>query len=154
MPASDIRNDWIQSPLDLTTAFGSGSSAVTIAASVAAITGAGSASQYNVAKRITITCGASSASTLAPAQYALYNSSNSAGTILASWTILPQNATAASGVAGPFFLDFDELYIPTPTAAQAMCVSSVGASVAGVLVNVNLQTFILGKQPAKVTFVS
>jgi hypothetical protein len=154
MSIDRIRNDWIASPLDIITTFQSISAATVLAASVSAITGASSGSQYNVCKRVTITCAATSGCTQPPVQFQLFNSSNSAGTALAGWVLNPQNAVTGSGTIGVTQLDLDNLHIATPSAAQAMCVSNITNTANGGLYTINLQTYVLGRQPKAVTIVS
>jgi hypothetical protein len=150
--------DWIRSPLDLNTVTGSSTGAAVAVASVPAITAAAlSNGQWNVAKRVQISVAVSSGSSQAPIQFFLFNSiSSAAGTILAGWTLSPQNATVGSAFAAPgvSLIDQNDLHIATPTAGQAMCLSGNASAGAGSIVTLNLQTYVLGKQPVQFTTLS
>lgn len=152
-----LGQDWIRSPLDLVNVQGSATGAAVAVASIAALTGAASTGQWNVARRVTISCAVSSGSSQVPYQVFLFNATGSTGaTALAGWTVSPQNTPETSlFTAGSIpYVDQNELHIPTPTAGQAMCLSGSGNMAAGTVMNLNLQAYVLGKQPVNVTILS
>jgi len=138
--AIDSRNSFIYSPMDLTTATGSSTGAAVPLASVAA----GGASVRNVAKRVQVSISASSASVQVPVTIQLFDGASSTGTVLASWQLSPRvDSTAASGQF-LCYIDADNLHI-RGTVNTAMALSGPVGGAAGVLIGLNLQTYLFPK---------
>ena len=146
MSAIDSRNDFVGSPLDLTTVAVSITGASVASTSVAAA----GASLQNVIKRLQITVGASGAQ--APLFVGVFNGASTSSTPLALYTVTPTLTAASTGTPSPT-IDLDNLHI-AGSANTALTVGTTAAPAASTSIAITAQTYVFPKQPSKYTFIS